>query len=157
MFITSKSISKKKIPAGIHWYRQWLGSVDHFDRYLHLYSHNHRHIKWTQALLDGLLKMAVNNTFIIAKYLRLTNTLKETTQVLIDQLSKNHITRTAIPKPSHIMSANDTFHMPIYSNKTSPCIYCQSQQKKTNTPYYCSTCRVYLHPKCFVFYHLSSK
>ena len=56
------SQTNQTLPLGFCWYQKWLGDLDHFDRWLHLYLTQHRNIKWTQALLSTLLKIAVNNT-----------------------------------------------------------------------------------------------
>ena len=41
--------------------------MDHHDRQLHSYYPIHRNIKWHSALLLGLLKIAVNNTWTVAR------------------------------------------------------------------------------------------
>jgi hypothetical protein len=80
LFVGNKIIrnqnGNKSLPKAIYFYRKWLGGVDHFDHWLHLYLQYHRNIKWTQALLNGLIKMAINNTHIIASSLGLTKSLK---------------------------------------------------------------------------------
>lgn len=38
-------LSNQIFPLGLCWYRKWLGSSDHFDRWLHLYLTHHRNIK----------------------------------------------------------------------------------------------------------------
>lgn len=87
--------TQKKFPKGIYYYRKWLGSVDHYDRWLNLYFNDHRKMKWTQALLNGLLKIAINNTFIIAKYFDSKLTLKKTILCIIKHLSGNHTVKSA--------------------------------------------------------------
>lgn len=74
--VIANSNNTKQIPLGIYWYRKWLGKVDYFDRWLHLYLTQHRNIKWTQALLAALLKIAINNTHILAMDMKLSTELK---------------------------------------------------------------------------------
>ena len=63
---TMKSESTSKtLPAALYYYRKWLGALDHHDRQLHAYYPTHRNIKWHNAFLLSLLKIAVNNTWII--------------------------------------------------------------------------------------------
>ena len=49
-------------------YRDCLGWVDQFDQSLHQYWYPHRNIKWTRALLLGLIKIAFTNAWIIRKW-----------------------------------------------------------------------------------------
>jgi hypothetical protein len=42
-------------------------SVDDFNRLLALYAYGHRHMKWTSAFFDGLVKMVITNAFFIYK------------------------------------------------------------------------------------------
>lgn len=46
-------------------YDQGKHYVDDFNRRLGLYYYHHRHTRWTQAFLHGLVKMAVTNAFLI--------------------------------------------------------------------------------------------
>ena len=39
------STTEKKLSFAIYWHRKRLGSVDHFDRWMHLYLSSHRNIK----------------------------------------------------------------------------------------------------------------
>ena len=57
----------KSLPAALWHYRKWFASVDYHDRQLYSYYPIHRNIKWHSALLLGLLKIAVNNTWIVAQ------------------------------------------------------------------------------------------
>ena len=46
------------------------GSLDHHDRQLHTYYSSHRNIKWHSVLLLSLLKIAINNTWILINQLQ---------------------------------------------------------------------------------------
>jgi len=113
------------LPLGICWYRKWLGGLDHFDRWLHLYLLRHRNIKWTQALLSTLLKIAVNDTHIIASYLDIENTYKQTVLELIDHLAGSHTLRD---RP--VQSQNQVFaHWPVKITTSKDCTQCLSVDK----------------------------
>lgn len=154
LFLTHKEASNstqsKSLPMGLYWYRRWLGGVDHFDRWFHLYLQPHRNIKWTQALLTGLFKIAVGNTNIIAINLGHETTLKETTVEIIKHLSKN----TTLRKEQGSVGVKKGFqHFPQLIEDKKSCIMCLKNGLKSSTTYICKVCKVFLHPKCFESYH----
>lgn len=157
LFVASKIIKSrigdKTLPKGIYFYRKWLGGVDHFDRWLHLYLQHHRNIKWTQALLDGMLKMAVNNTHIIASNFGLTNDLRETTLSIVDHLSGNHSLKLASPTATSKEINCDTMHWPERLEEATRCVYCKQHKKDSKTTFKCSQCDVPLHIECMKLYH----
>ena len=149
--------TKSTLPIGIFWYRRWLGGLDQFDRYLHLYFSKNKNIKWTTSLLKGLLKMAIVNTFIIRKYFTPDLEIKKVIYELIGHLSGNYSTRS--PKSQPILKKNmgDRNHWPKKVKLLKKCIHCQQQGKRSNTSYRCSSCEVSLHPECMKLYHSEQK
>lgn len=147
------SSQSKQLPLGIYRYREFLGPVDHFDRQLHLYYPRTRNIKWTQALLRGLLKIAVNNTYIIAKEMNLCTSLKETELDIIDHLSGTHTMRQDSNRPTYQQRTTGFGHFPVKNPKAAPCAECKKGNKKSNTVYLCAICKVHLHAECFAGYH----
>ena len=121
----------RDMPASIYWYRQWLGPIDHFDRLLHLYLWSHRNIKWTQALLSGVLKIAVNNTNIIAQQLNLTSNLRETELALIDHLAGDYSVRNTSSQVPFMVKKTGWGHFPERAFASSRCVYCKSQGKES--------------------------
>jgi len=155
LFLTNKmahnSNGLKTLPLGLYWYRKWLGGVDHFDRWLHLYLPQHRNIKWTQALLSALLKIAVGNTNIIANNFELSTNLKETTIEIIKHLAKD----TTFRKERGTNGVKKGFnHFPNEIEKRKACVQCMKEGRKSNTVYQCKECQVPLHPNCFESYHV---
>lgn len=150
---TVNSTNTKKLPLGIYYYRKWFGGLDHFDRWLHLYLFNHRNIKWTEALLNTMLKIAVNNTHIIATYLGFETNLKQTILELIDHLSQSTTLRNDENRPTYQKKKTGQGHFPNEISKSKGCVLCQSNGRKSNTSYECDICKVPLHPKCFKEYH----
>jgi hypothetical protein len=145
--------NSKQLPAGIYWYRKWLGGLDHFDRWIHLYLHHHRSLKWTQVLLTTLLKIAVNNTNIIAINLGFQTDLKETTLAIVDWLRNSHSVRKDSHRPLHQRKKVGWGHFPSAAEKSSDCVHCQSKERRSKTKFICLLCLVHLHPKCWVEYH----
>lgn len=142
----------QNIPKGIYEYRQYLGNVDHFDRWLHLYLQHHRNIKWTQALLNGLLKMAVNNTLIICIEKSLALELKTVTLEVINHLAGKHTTRKQF-RSSKLKRTSGGEHFPEEVGRGS-CIHCFIEKNiRSSTRFKCTTCKKYLHPKCWINYH----
>lgn len=156
LFISDRPIynhdHSMKLPWSLYYYRKWLGSVDHFDRQLHLYLYPHRNIKWHQALLPALLKMAVNNTWVIRRQSDANITLKEVTVAIINHLSGTHTLRNYVNRPVSLLRYDGYGH---WSNRTKKgkCAYCKSQGTLSNTPYQCGKCNVRLHPDCMEDYH----
>jgi len=155
LFLTNKiaqnSTGSKSMPLGLYWYRRWLGGVDHFDRWLHLYLQQHRNIKWTQALLPALLKIAVGNTNIIANNFEFDTTLKGTTIEIIKHLAKN----TTFRKEKGANGVKRGFeHFPQLIDGKKLCVSCLKNGSKSSTTYICKVCQVSLHPKCFESYHI---
>ena len=155
LFLTNKiahnSNGLKTLPLGLYWYRKQLGGVDHFDRWLHLYLSQHRNIKWKQALLSALLKIAVGNTNIIANNCKLATNLKDTTIEIIKHLAKD----TTFRKERGTNGVKKGFnHFPNEIEKRKACIQCLKEGTKSNTVYQCKECQVPLHPKCFESYHV---
>lgn len=157
IFNTNKTISNsentKKLPLGIYWYRKWLGGVDHFDRWLHLYLTQHRNIKWTQALLAALLKIALNNTHILAIDSGIATDLKNTTLEVINHLSGSHTLRNDSNRPVYMKKTTGWGHFPKELDKSKNCANCKSNKSKSKTTFMCAICEVPLHPKCWIEYH----
>lgn len=147
------SNKSKQLPTSVYWYRKWLGPIDHADRQLHLYLPQHRNIKWTQALFRGLLKVAVNNCFIIAQQLEFVDSLLETELLLIDYMSNDHTLRQNVLKPVYMQKTTGTNHWPKKKAKSRDCAACLLKSKRSRTPYVCLTCGIHLHPDCFELYH----
>jgi hypothetical protein len=143
-----------RLPWALYYYRRWLGAVDHFDRQLHLYLYPHRNIKWHQALLPALLKMVVNNTWVVANYYDYDVSLKDVTHVIISHLSGTYTTKGLSNRPLPLQRYDGQDH---WSIKTSPnkCAHCKSNNILSNTSYQCSKCDVRLHPECMKPYHTS--
>ena len=150
--ITSKSITKV-LSSALYYYRKWLGSLDHYDRQLHAYYPLHRNIRWHNFLLLSFLKIAVNNTWIIANQLDIVCTLKETEQYLIKHLVSLHTLRKDEFKPVTAVRYDHFDHWFKEATKGF-CILCLSNSKKSNTFYQCSKCKIHLHVLCFKKYHL---
>lgn len=157
VFKASRTVSSnngsKKLPAGIYWYRKWLGGLDHFDRWIHLYLQHHQSLKWTQVLLTTLLKIAVNNTNIIANHLGIQTDLKETTLEVIDWLTNSHSVRKDSNRPSYQRKKTGWGHFPSEVENPSDCTYCKKKEQRSKTSFICLICKVHLHPKCWVEYH----
>jgi hypothetical protein len=151
--LTQNSNQSKSLPLGLYWYRKWLGAVDHFDRSLHLYLQGHRNLKWTQALLPALLKIAIGNTNTIAMHMGFDTTLKQTTLQIIDHLTGSHTMRRDENRPTYAKRKQEWGHFPEKLDKKIKCVECQSNSKNSNTGYKCRQCDVPLHPHCFVDYH----
>jgi hypothetical protein len=144
----------KWLPLGICWYRKWLGGLDHFDRWLHLYLTQHRNIKWTQALLSTLLKITVNNTHIIAIYSDMDISYKDTVLKVIQHLKGSHTLRKDDKRPVYQLRKSEGNHFPEEMDTTKRCTHCLSKDIRSNTTYSCLVCKVPLHPKCFAPYHM---
>lgn len=151
--IVQNQDNTKRLPAGIYWYRKWLGGVDHFDRWLHLYMQQHRNIKWTQALLVGLLKMTINNTLIIAKERGLNETLRTVTLHIIKHLSEENSLRKRKHRESFDTKKTTGNHYPSKREKSALCRHCLDVKKKSKAQYECLDCNVPLHVDCWVLYH----
>lgn len=145
--------TNKQLPEGILKYRQQLGNLDRFDRLLHLYLAGTRHIKWTGALLVGCLKIVVNNTYIIAKRLKLTNSLKDTMRQVIMHLSKGFTFRSKGLLGRNPEKSAGGDHFPKKEVMPKLCAQCKKNGRRSNTKYICPTCNSYLHPECFRNYH----
>lgn len=119
---------------------------------LHLYFPQQRNIKWTSALLIGLLKMTVNNTWIIARHFNKALTLKKVMIQLIKHLAGTDTLRKDDNRPRNIKKFGGMEHWPEETTKNR-CRQCQSQKINSKTSYKCSTCNVHLHPTCMKAYH----
>lgn len=142
------------IPRAIQEYRSLLGSVDQFDRWLHQYLPQHRNIKWTQALLCGLLKMTINNTLIISMQKSISFDLKEVTLKVIDHLAGNYTTKKQFRSNKWKKAGLHKHHYPIEVEKKGHCAYCQAQKRDSSTKFKCTGCNIYLHPKCWINFHV---
>jgi uncharacterized protein YihD (DUF1040 family) len=150
--IAQNSTQKKSMPVGLYWYRRWLGGVDHFDRWLHLYLTSHRNIKWTQALLSALLKIAVGNTNIIANNSGFDTNLKNSTIEIIKYLAKD----TTFRKERGANGVRKGFeHFPMKMDKAKLCVECNKKGSRSNTKYICKVCEIPLHAECFESFHVN--
>jgi hypothetical protein len=112
-----------------------------------------RNIKWTQALLRGLLKIAVNDTNIIAQELQLSSCLRDTELEIIDHLAGNHTWRSDNSRPVHKVKTTGHGHFPIKATKKGRCEVCKKHGKDSSTTYLCAICQVHLHPEHMTEYH----
>ena len=147
------STKTKKLPVALYHYRRWLGSLDHHDRQLHTYYPSHRNIKWHSALLLGLLKIAVNNTWILVNQLQYQTSLKDVEIAIIKHLSNSNTLRKDLFKPVSAMKYDHFDHWPESATK-GPCVFCLSNNTHSNSSYQCTKCKVRLHVLCFQKYHL---
>jgi hypothetical protein len=160
LMLAGKSIhsptTNKVLPVALYYYRQWLGSVDHHDRQLHLYWPLHRNLKWHSALLQALLKIAVNNTWVMYNELNPNDKymgLKEVTKAIIHHLTKDTTLRRDTQRPLTLTRLDNKDHWPE-KVKQGRCVQCQKVSKDSNTSYGCTKCKVHLHVECFMKYHL---
>lgn len=145
----------KKLPQSIYYYRKWLGPIDHFDRFLHLYLPSNRNIKWTQALLRALLKFTINNCYVIAKLNDDKTSLLEVELEVIKYLSKDHTLRNPEARPTFLQRIEGNNHFPQKIPISKHCSWCLSHlNKKSSASYECMQCKVALHAECFADYHL---
>ena len=140
------------LPASLYYYRKWLGALDHHDRQLHAYYPNHKNFKWHNAFLNGILKIAVNNTWIIANELKMDLSLKEVEYLIIKHLTGSHSLRKDNLVPLTNLRYDHSNHWPI-STKKGSCVHCKSNDKNSSSSYMCSKCNVRLHINCFKEYH----
>jgi hypothetical protein len=149
----SDSTGTKTLPLALYNYRRWLGSLDHHDRQLHTYYPSHRNIKWHSALLISLLKIAVNNTWIVANQLQQQVSLKDVELAIIKHLSGSNTLRKDSFKPVAAKRYDHIDHWPE-STTLGPCVHCLSNNKHSNSSYKCTKCKVRLHTLCFQQYHV---
>jgi hypothetical protein len=140
------------LPQGLYYYRKWLGGLDHFDGQLHLYLNSHRHIKWTQALLGALLKIAVNNTWVIRRQFIEDLDLKTVIKEIIIHLAQQHTVRKDNNRPASLKRYDGLNHW-IESGSNKDCVQCLKGDKRSKTTYKCSKCNVPLHALCMQLYH----
>lgn len=112
----------------------------------------HRNIKWTQALLRGLLKIAVNDTHIIANHRNLSSTLLETELAIIKHLTDTTSWKNFENRPTYKQKTTGWGHFPEKIEKKK-CVQCKKNNKLSNTAYQCAVCKVALHPECMGPYH----
>ena len=146
------TLRNQKIPSGIYYYHQHLGPIDHFDRLLHLYYPHRCSIRWTDALLLGLWKMAVNNTNVIAQELGYSTSLKQTMESIISHLTGDYTVRSPEKMPVFKQRFDRKDHWPKPGEKVK-CVQCRTNGKNSNTSFWCTKCDVTLHPECFESYH----
>ena len=142
--LISNSTRTKALPMVLYHYRRWLGSLDHHDRQLHAYYPSYRNIKWHSALLLELLKIAVNNTWILINQLQDQEiSLKDVEIAIVKHLTKSNTLRRDFFKPVSAIKYDHFDHWPEETNKGS-CVVYLTTEKKSNTSYQCSKCKVKL-------------
>lgn len=171
----------RQIPEVIHKYNQKMHGVDLVDQMINLYLPQHKQHSWKRAQFNALWYITVNNAWRMWIHLQSSGSspLLEFLCELLFTLVGLSPTQTTNPKsnttsssPSHTTKRNNShlvnppskkvatksttqaFHMPVQTTGTHKrCVQCQTQQIESKTNFHCSTCKVYLHPKCFVSYH----
>ena len=81
------------------------------------------------------------------------NFLKEVELEIIRHFSQSNTTRKDNAKSVTFIRFDHYDHWPEETNKGS-CVLCLSTDKKSNTSYQCSKCKVKLHVLCFQKYHV---
>jgi len=65
----------KKIPSCIYNYNKYMRGVDHLDQEIQTYRYPHRNNKWRMKVFHHVLEIAVYNSFLIWKNVKLDKTL----------------------------------------------------------------------------------
>ena len=100
--------------------------------------------------------MAINNTWIVARYFNNSLTLKEVMVEVINHLTGTNTLRKEENR-SLIFQRYDGIDHWSESTKKSRCSWCQSQKINSNTTYKCSKCNVHLHSTCMKNYHTKTQ
>jgi hypothetical protein len=142
-------------------YNPYMGGVDRFDRFVS--EHKllpHRTTKWTRCILLGIFKFAIVNSYIAFK---IHHNRKDKNisfvQFMINALKEYRNMNYPYWKGAKQNPANLHILVKANGNKLEYCECCrQGINKKNNvvyskTPYYCCSCRIYLHAPCFMKYH----
>src|SRR5688572_19765844 len=95
---------------------------------LHLYFPFHRNYKWTIAFLKGLLKICINNTWIIFNELGNNMNLMDVTYTIIHHLTGSYTQRVNVNKPLFRSQFDKIDHWPEKAKKNN-CVQCLSLKK----------------------------
>ena len=104
------------------------------------------------SIVINLLKIAVNNTNIIATSMNIETDLKQTTLKIIDYLKGSYSVRKDGSRSVYQRRKKGN-HFPIKTTKSKDCTHCINQKKRSKTTFICDVCTVPLHPHCWKDYH----
>jgi len=145
--IRNTNSKSQEIPNIVSFYNQYINAIDIFDSHLHLYLNTHRNQKWTQCAFNALIKMAITNAWIL--YCNLTKstvTNAEFLELFLREGLAKFKSKTSSPKAKR--------HVIMEAETISRCCVCNCPGgTRSYTPFYCPSCNLYLHPKCFAGYH----
>jgi hypothetical protein len=160
-----------KVPLAIIKYNMYMGGVDikdQVDASCHQ-DQGFRCKKWTTKFFEVLYGRTIGNAYNIQRFLHRNNPVLLLTRTNFQIEAMNHFldhpmarTKAHLRKRSLDVQNEDGIHvcdlLPVPEGKTRHprgyCAYmCDVPINKKRTSFYCTKCRVYMHPKCFALYH----
>jgi hypothetical protein len=168
---------EKKLPSVIFHYNYGMQGVDRYDRHCSNYKISpHRQISWKKAVFLALIKMALVNAYILFKLH--TGKKNMTQREYIENILEQYATRNGYLKDHNTVKNIPQMHMILKCTKKNSkgqriygnCHCCGKgwskhrpkgvkaipfgQSIKSNTSFFCSTCKTWLHPECaYRYYH----
>jgi hypothetical protein len=134
-------------PLVVQEYREGKSYGDVANASLVEYSFTHRQRKWPHAGLTFLLQVCMHDAWV------LFNSHTGSSAELLDFLKsciEHKLRRPPADAPYH------PSHLIAKSEDRRSCAHCYATRgARSSTPYVCATCRVALHPDCFIDYHRS--
>ena len=152
-----KTSASQQIVAILQAYRERLGRVDNVDGSLAQFMYPHRATKWTLALLRGVIRLCLHNTWVIVRSRSDDNlSIRLVIEEVIDHLASNIGLRlrsaSLLPTPARSRHKYDI--SPI----KSACLICSSSElvDPKRTFGICVACNVHIHKKCFAHHVVNS-
>lgn len=173
---TAETSKGKKLPRMVVTYNYGMQGVDRYDRHCSSYKIcPHRQISWKKAVFLALIKMAIVNAYILFKLVtdKKSMTQRQFIENVLEQYatsigrSKEHLTVQNVGKMHLIMKCvKKRENGRTYTGKCHCCASGWSKHRTktakpikfgecvhSNTAFFCSSCRVWLHPECAYRYH----
>lgn len=152
-------------PNVAHIYNKYMGAVDKSDAMIHqCLPFPHRKNKWTRAFMLHSFKTALVNSWILYRHLRvgLMNNDKDRNKCM--SMTQNEFLEKYVVSQNlwidRVRYNTRHSHYPMESAKKERCAHCYtttSKKKKSTCNFKCPGCKVNLHTKCFLPYHLHKR
>eukprot|EP01130_Rhizamoeba_saxonica_P007063 TRINITY_DN2830_c0_g1_i1.p1 TRINITY_DN2830_c0_g1~~TRINITY_DN2830_c0_g1_i1.p1 ORF type:complete len:433 (+),score=55.34 TRINITY_DN2830_c0_g1_i1:829-2127(+) len=141
-------------PLMLEEYNRRMPGIDTHDIHLSRYLYPHKSMKWTDAYLIILLKIALVDTWLLWKRIRGTD---DSQLVFLNTIIKRFSTPNCNKRNFIVREERNHKNSPskecsllqMEGEKISNCMFCKNNGVYSNARYYCSKCHIPLHAKCF--------
>ncbi len=138
-------------PVAIAYYNQFMGGVDRGDQIRGYYATKIKSRKFYKYIVNFLVGVAIFNAYIFYRHATQNGatSLKKFHELVAIQLIGDYCSRKKPGRISYLVKPLPITHFPQKRHdspgtKRGRCVVCQEKKQRRDTPWFCSSCGVWL-------------